>query len=596
MKKILLFFLFLCAINVNAQTTLTQIIFTDADCSTTATLSFKDVNKKLGDNFFVSIPDGEPSNSRTENISESFEVIIAGDITNVGEDAFAYCRSLVNVSIQNGVEALENKAFYNCTALETFAIFSSTPLTLGSDVFTGVPIDCELRIPNLVMKAYTDNSDWSSQWVSDRQIIAFVYNQITFTEADCITQGRESGILTWEDVNTKLNYEFGTSISDYSSTDRNVIKDPFEVIITGSITNIGEYAFANCGSLGTVNMLAVTNIGEYAFTSCGSLVSVNMLAVTNIGSLAFRSCGSLVSVNMLAVTNIGSLAFTSCGSLVSVNMPAVTNIGEYAFRSCGSLVSVNMPAVTNIGIQAFRSCGSLVSVNMPAVTNIGIQAFAYCSSLGTVNMPAVTNIRSSAFESCSSLESITILNLTPPTLSGLGVFSGVPTDCKLYVPSCAVEEYRNHSGWNNQWGTRQIIGIGSINGIGVSETSFVDGLALDKNNKMINDNIGISFNCYPDSDKDKEYTITYEILNSKNQTLYQKDTTVSKADLESSNYVLLLLYSFQAGGDGDGKRILTIMNANTGNNIFTLPIYRIVKTFTITGVHPNIVPIRKINY
>ena len=109
--------------------------------------------------------------------------------------------------------------------------------------------------------------------------------------------------------------------------------------------------------------------------------------VTSIGDNAFSDCGSLGSITIPSgVTSIGYSAFSECDSLQSIEIPAsVTSIGAQAFYGCGSLQSIEIPAsVTSIGDNAFEDCSSLTSVTFTGVsqlTSIGDNAFSDCDDL-----------------------------------------------------------------------------------------------------------------------------------------------------------------------------------------------------------------------
>ena len=129
---------------------------------------------------------------------------------------------------------------------------------------------------------------------------------------------------------------------------------------------------------------------------------------------------------------------------------SVTSIGTYTFNSCQSLSSVTIPnTVTSIGTYAFTSCYSLASVTIPnTVTSIGNNAFYSCYSLSSVTIPnSVTSIGTYAFTSCIGLGSIHFKSSTPPTVSNSNAWSGVPTDCIIYVPSGKLSDYKGASNY-----------------------------------------------------------------------------------------------------------------------------------------------------
>ena len=168
-------------------------------------------------------------------------------------------------------------------------------------------------------------------------------------------------------------------------------------------------------------------------------------SVTNIGGSAFQQCVALSSVTIPdGVTSIDSYAFYSCYGLSSITIPnGVTSIGS-AFESRYDLSSITIPnSITSIGSRAFYSCYGLSSITIPnGVTSIGDNAFYYCSGLSSVSVPeGVTSIGGNAFYNCYGLGEIHFTSATPPTVSASSAFTGIPIDCKIYVPTGSLEAY-----------------------------------------------------------------------------------------------------------------------------------------------------------
>ena len=229
------------------------------------------------------------------------------------------------------------------------------------------------------------------------------------------------------------------SFSASGSSDMNVIRNNqyiVGVILPGSVTSIGNYAFAQCSSLTSVTIPeGLTSIGSMAFYGCVNLVfTVNgsgsysalesgKMLIKNSNELAAYPSASGAVTLPASVTSIGNFAFLSCTSLASVTIPeGVTSIGSQAFYGCSSLASVTIPAsLTSIGSMAFSGCVNLVfTVNGSGsystlesgkmLIKNGNELAAYPSASGAVTLPvSVTSIGNSAFSSCSSLTSVTIL-------------------------------------------------------------------------------------------------------------------------------------------------------------------------------------------
>ena len=175
-------------------------------------------------------------------------------------------------------------------------------------------------------------------------------------------------------------------------------------------------------------------------------------SVTSIGNYTFHNCYSLISVTIPdSVTSIENELFSGCYSLTSLIIPdSVTSIGYEAFSGCHSLTSVIIPdSVTSIGENAFGSCESLISVTISNnVTSIENELFSGCESLTSLIIPdSVTSIGIGAFSSCYGMAEYHLKSITPPTLSNTNAFTGIPSDCIIYVPQGSLEAYQTATNW-----------------------------------------------------------------------------------------------------------------------------------------------------
>ena len=257
----------------------------------------------------------------------------------------------------------------------------------------------------------------------------------------------------------RFQFYGGTSYTllrkDETANENKVYANCVRAVRFGSgVTSMGGNAFINCASLTSVTIpSSVTTMGTYAFSSCYSLASVTIPSdVTAVGTYTFYYCYSLASVAIPSgVIGMGTYAFSNCYALASVTIPSdVTSIGTYAFNSCYALASVTIPSgVTNINNNAFYYCYSLASITIPSgVTSIGTSAFNSCYALASITIPSdVTSIGNSAFTYCYGMAEYHIKPTTPPTI-GSSTFSGIPSDCKIYVPSASLSTYQGASNWS----------------------------------------------------------------------------------------------------------------------------------------------------
>ena len=234
--------------------------------------------------------------------------------------------------------------------------------------------------------------------------------------------------------------------------------------IPGSVTSIGNNAFAYCYNLTSITIPdRVTSIGDNAFAECYELTNITIPKdVAFIGENAFLSCESLTSITVaeenqyyLSVDGVlldkgktKLIKYPSQNTGTSCVIPAtVISIAGDAFANCHYLASITVDGdnpsysseygvlfdknktrlivcpsgyagtsfaipddVTSIKEKAFSNCKKLERATIPdSVTLIGSDAFRRCTSLESINIPSgVTSIADSTFSGCESLKSITI--------------------------------------------------------------------------------------------------------------------------------------------------------------------------------------------
>ena len=265
------------------------------------------------------------------------------------------------------------------------------------------------------------------------------------------TLDTESGILTISGTGAMDVYNNYYSYTPWYSYRESITS----VIISNSVTTIGNYAFSGCTGLTSVTIPnSVTSIGDYAFNGCSKLTSVTIPnSVTSIRDYTFSNCYGLTSITIPnSVTSIGGYAFSYCTSLTSVTIGnSVTSIGSRAFRYCSRLTSLTIgESVTSIRADAFYNCTGLTSViwNVKKYEDFSssntpfyyynysstsdnfdlrkqITSFTFgdnveyipaylcsgMSNLTSLTIPnSVTSIGDYAFNGCSSLTSVTIPN------------------------------------------------------------------------------------------------------------------------------------------------------------------------------------------
>ena len=319
----------------------------------------------------------------------------------IHESAFYGNDKIVSISTGDGVQRINHSAFSECSALKSLTIGANVSSLYG-DIVSGCPELTTLRV------------------VSG--------NRTYFSDGNCI-------------------------INTYSKT--LVIGCKYSQIPNdGSVTAIGERAFANCTGLEAITLPnCLTYIGSSAFANCTGLKSIVIPdSVTQIGNNAFSGCENIrKAVIGKGVENVDLNPFSSCYRLAEIynysklNIKAEdsenSGIGQYAFSVYttdaeskihttkdgfvfyvdgdkiyligydGNKSDITLPDTYNgksyeIGRYAFYNRDDITSVDMgTGVTAIGKYSFKYCTNLKTVISPvSMVDLQNYAFDFCESLD------------------------------------------------------------------------------------------------------------------------------------------------------------------------------------------------
>ncbi|MBR1519765.1 MAG: leucine-rich repeat domain-containing protein [Bacteroidaceae bacterium] len=137
--------------------------------------------------------------------------------------------------------------------------------------------------------------------------------------------------------------------------------------------------------------------------------------------------------------------------LETIQIPATCSSVGY-FSNCSNLRNVTLPEGI-IEMPQIYDCPQLTSITIPESVKIIREHTFAGSGLQEITIPAnVVYIGNGAFATCSDLRFVNILATTPPTLGGKYVFTGLPSDYVIQVPTSPdiVAQYKVQ--WNQYSG------------------------------------------------------------------------------------------------------------------------------------------------
>ena len=245
---------------------------------------------------------------------------------NVGSFLFEDCPSLITVNIGDNVTAIASNGFSSCDVLKNINVSENNEMYVSVGgilynknktqiIFVPYAIQGDVTIPNGVTSI-------SSYAFRNRN------NITSITIPDSVT-----------------------NIGDFAFYNCSGLTN---ITIPYNVTSIGDRAFSGCSSLTSISVDAkntkyhssgnclIETATKTMILGCQNSVIPSDGSVTIIGNYAFAGCSGLTSITIPnGVTNVGGCAFQNCSSITSITIPnSVTIINGSAFEYCRALTSI----------------------------------------------------------------------------------------------------------------------------------------------------------------------------------------------------------------------------------------------------------------
>lgn len=259
----------------------------------------------------------------------------------IGENAFTSNASLQSVTLGEGAQ-IGKMAFYGTSSLKKIDL--SKALSVGEYAFSGdvyyICQDLDMTVP-------------------------------------AVDKDRKYMMSYFAPKLEKVDLSSANSVGAYAFSNARYLKD---VVLGESVSEIPEYAFANCALLENINLSKVVTVGDYAFMET-VLKDVDLSSAANVGKYAFVNVPTMTVLTLNAsATNLDEGAFAYCGKLATVNnLEFAQNIGEYAFAYT-AIVNADLTGAVTIGDHAFvKDVKTPFTVKLGEnLTTIGDNPFAFC--------------------------------------------------------------------------------------------------------------------------------------------------------------------------------------------------------------------------
>ncbi len=328
-----------------------------------------------------------------------------------------------NVVIPNETSSIGDKAFYNCTGIQSLTIGSGVT-SIGSNAFNLQPAKtiwlCN-TVPTGYSQAagqvnYVSNNNFSKlsnvtvyPYLSSLfEVDGLKYVPVNPAERtcdiiDCTYSMADSVIQIKETVSYKGIAMNVKKIQPYCCYGNDNIK---KVTVFPVKTDVSNYSFQNCTGLDSVQVSNDGFIGESAFAGCTNLKTAIVSNNGDIGNSAFYGCKNLKTAILNNNGDIGNYAFQGNTSLQSVQISQANNLGELAFDGCTNLETAVVDIKGGIGQKAFQNCAKMKSIQLgDNVSSVDNYAFYGCKTLEEIVIPNATkSIGTYCFQNCSAMQ------------------------------------------------------------------------------------------------------------------------------------------------------------------------------------------------
>lgn len=329
-------------------------------------------------------------------------------VTSIDKEAFCQNNFLASITIGNNIRTIHDRAFYWCSYLKSPIIVPENVVRIGVDAF-GSPLSKEF-----IVEYGEKDLDWE---ICGNECMKYIEKVSLNRNTNWWRMGANDGLISV--FPNLVDLYIGTSVKHIPNGMFYGSKKLVNVVLPSSITNIGEFAFANCGLKKITIPPSVEHIGLCAFSSA-SLENV------------FIESGNSECLRIGAVPFGNALTHVYQGRNICVlNTECLNGIVEPFENQPGMRSAVVGGDCTDLFWNDFKGCENLTDVTIKG---------------------SVETISYTTFKGCNKIKMLRVENVNPPKITPPGfedyAFEDeVYSNAVLSVPENSREVYKATLGW-----------------------------------------------------------------------------------------------------------------------------------------------------
>lgn len=358
-------------------------------------------------------------------------VILPDGLTAIGERAFYNCSELENVVMPINLKSILSSAFGNCTGLkklnlppklisidynalggcsnlQTVNNYAFRPINENVSSFVNDQTAVfNLKVPIGSIEAYKANAAWSKFKISEG-------GYVVTASPNAITTGVVSGTTMQFYA---LNDQVSVNCSALNGTDFECWLDNGKSVSTNKAYVFQVSKHHDLIAKFTKKIVIQLQTAGTLKDKISERISVSNLTVEGtIDARDFQFMrDSLPALEDLNIAKCQVVAFTGLATQneaynYSANtLPANSFYNSKTMVGKATLRTIILPeSLTTIDVQSFRDCGNLTEVIFPKNLQTIYGAFAHCISLETIDIPNSVTTMSGSFLGCTKLKTVNL--------------------------------------------------------------------------------------------------------------------------------------------------------------------------------------------